>query len=52
MGHGGVAIPILLRKTGEAMVKNLKDRLVRERKSCREVIDHLLNRYAANGDLK
>ena len=49
-GEGTVAF--LLRETGETTVGDLKDRLVRERKGCREVIDHLLNRNAANGDVK
>ena len=49
-GEGAVAF--LLRETGEATVEDLKDRLIRERQRCREVIDHLLSRHAVNGDAK
>ena len=49
-GEGAVAF--LLREAGDATVEDLKDRLLRERNGCREVIDLLLSRNAANGDVK
>ena len=49
-GEGAVAF--LLRETGEATVEDLKDRLMRERKRCREAIDDLVSRHAANGGMK